>query len=90
MKIKESPNVTFDETPLPSKTSPLVDDDLDEEEQLRLLMTYPRLRYGNPPHEALHLRGGPSMKLEQMSDSQTYVLHFYPGLPAKIEIDFKL
>nr|GEU41354.1 hypothetical protein [Tanacetum cinerariifolium] len=31
-KVKESHNVTFDETPLPSKTSPLVDDDLDEEE----------------------------------------------------------
>ncbi|GJV68573.1 retrovirus-related pol polyprotein from transposon TNT 1-94 [Tanacetum coccineum] len=31
-KIEESLNVTFDETPPPSKTSPLVDDDLDEEE----------------------------------------------------------
>ncbi|GJX71950.1 hypothetical protein Tco_0309121 [Tanacetum coccineum] len=31
MKIKESLNVTFDETPPPSKTSPLVDDDLDED-----------------------------------------------------------
>ncbi|GJS70646.1 putative ribonuclease H-like domain-containing protein [Tanacetum coccineum] len=30
-KIKESLNVTFNETPPPSKTSPLVDDDLDEE-----------------------------------------------------------
>nr|GEV30284.1 UBN2 domain-containing protein [Tanacetum cinerariifolium] len=30
-KIKESLNVTFDETPTPFKTSPLVDDDLDEE-----------------------------------------------------------
>ncbi|GJU34811.1 copia protein [Tanacetum coccineum] len=33
-KIKESLNVTFDETPPPSKTSPLVDDDLDEEETI--------------------------------------------------------
>ncbi|GKC13651.1 hypothetical protein Tco_1010433 [Tanacetum coccineum] len=33
MKIKESLNVTFNKTPLPSKTSPLVDDDLDEEEE---------------------------------------------------------
>ncbi|GJW25154.1 retrovirus-related pol polyprotein from transposon TNT 1-94 [Tanacetum coccineum] len=32
MKIEESLNVTFNETPPPSKTSPLVDDDLDEEE----------------------------------------------------------
>ncbi|GKF70208.1 hypothetical protein Tco_0203265, partial [Tanacetum coccineum] len=28
-------NVTFDETPPPSKTSPLVDDDLDKEEAIR-------------------------------------------------------
>ncbi|GJZ84739.1 retrovirus-related pol polyprotein from transposon TNT 1-94 [Tanacetum coccineum] len=35
-KIKESLNVTFDETPPPSKTSPLVDDDLDEEEAIKV------------------------------------------------------
>nr|GEV02378.1 retrovirus-related Pol polyprotein from transposon TNT 1-94 [Tanacetum cinerariifolium] len=34
-KIEESLNVTFDETPPPTKTSPLVDDDLDEEEAIR-------------------------------------------------------
>ncbi|GJZ94696.1 hypothetical protein Tco_0666899 [Tanacetum coccineum] len=34
-KIEESLNVTFDETSSPSKTSPLVDDDLDEEEAIR-------------------------------------------------------
>ncbi|GKA49432.1 retrovirus-related pol polyprotein from transposon TNT 1-94 [Tanacetum coccineum] len=34
-KIKKSLNVTFDETSPPSKTSPLVDDDLDEEEAIR-------------------------------------------------------
>ncbi|GKD95614.1 retrovirus-related pol polyprotein from transposon TNT 1-94 [Tanacetum coccineum] len=36
MKIEESLNVTFDETPTPSKTSPLVDDDLDEEEAIKV------------------------------------------------------
>ncbi|GKB83994.1 retrovirus-related pol polyprotein from transposon TNT 1-94 [Tanacetum coccineum] len=36
MKIKKSLNVTFDETPSPSKTSPLVDDDLDEEETIKV------------------------------------------------------
>ncbi|GJZ02563.1 retrovirus-related pol polyprotein from transposon TNT 1-94 [Tanacetum coccineum] len=36
MKIKESLNVTFDETPPPSKTSPLVDDDLDKEETIKV------------------------------------------------------
>nr|GEV89731.1 retrovirus-related Pol polyprotein from transposon TNT 1-94 [Tanacetum cinerariifolium] len=35
-KIKESHNVTFDETPPHSKTSPLVDDDLDEEEAIKV------------------------------------------------------
>ncbi|GJX49587.1 retrovirus-related pol polyprotein from transposon TNT 1-94 [Tanacetum coccineum] len=34
-KVEESLNVTFDETPPPSKTSPLVDDDLDEEESIK-------------------------------------------------------
>ncbi|GKG15764.1 hypothetical protein Tco_0358087, partial [Tanacetum coccineum] len=34
-KVKESLNVAFDETPPPSKTSPLVYDDLDEEEAIR-------------------------------------------------------
>nr|GEY54907.1 copia protein [Tanacetum cinerariifolium] len=33
-KVKESLNVTFDETPPPSNTSPLVDDDLDEKEAI--------------------------------------------------------
>ncbi|GJY01832.1 copia protein [Tanacetum coccineum] len=48
-KVKESLNVTFDESPPPSKTSPLVDDDLVEEEaieemyrleSIRILLAY--------------------------------------------------
>ncbi|GJV48872.1 retrovirus-related pol polyprotein from transposon TNT 1-94 [Tanacetum coccineum] len=35
-KVKESLNVTFDATPPPSKTSPLVDDDLDKEEAIKV------------------------------------------------------
>ncbi|GJV27902.1 retrovirus-related pol polyprotein from transposon TNT 1-94 [Tanacetum coccineum] len=35
-KVEELLNVTFDETPLLSKTSPLVDDDLDEEEEIKV------------------------------------------------------
>ncbi|GJW90819.1 retrovirus-related pol polyprotein from transposon TNT 1-94 [Tanacetum coccineum] len=35
-KVEESLNVTFDETPPPSKTSPLVDDDLDKEEAIKV------------------------------------------------------
>ncbi|GJX71462.1 retrovirus-related pol polyprotein from transposon TNT 1-94 [Tanacetum coccineum] len=36
MKIEESLNVTLDETPPPSKTSPLVDDDLDEDDAIKV------------------------------------------------------
>ncbi|GJT93779.1 uncharacterized mitochondrial protein-like protein [Tanacetum coccineum] len=36
MKIEESLNVTFDETHPPYKTSPLVDDDLDEGEEIKI------------------------------------------------------
>nr|GEW60519.1 retrovirus-related Pol polyprotein from transposon TNT 1-94 [Tanacetum cinerariifolium] len=36
MKVKESLNVTFDETPSPPKTSPLEDDDLVEEEAIEV------------------------------------------------------
>ncbi|GJX36197.1 hypothetical protein Tco_0247754 [Tanacetum coccineum] len=36
MKIEESLNVSFDETPPPSNTSPLVDDDVDEEEAIKV------------------------------------------------------
>nr|GEU66915.1 retrovirus-related Pol polyprotein from transposon TNT 1-94 [Tanacetum cinerariifolium] len=36
-KVEESLNVTFDETPPPSKTSPLVDDNLDEEEAIKVI-----------------------------------------------------
>nr|GEV27152.1 reverse transcriptase domain-containing protein [Tanacetum cinerariifolium] len=35
-EIEESLNVTFDEIPPPSKTSPLVDNDLDEEEAIKI------------------------------------------------------
>ncbi|GJT91522.1 retrovirus-related pol polyprotein from transposon TNT 1-94 [Tanacetum coccineum] len=35
-KVEESLNVTFNETPPPSKTSPLVDDDLNEEEAVKV------------------------------------------------------
>nr|GEU57362.1 hypothetical protein [Tanacetum cinerariifolium] len=37
MNIKESLNVTFDKNPPPSKTSPLVDDDLDQDEAIKVI-----------------------------------------------------
>ncbi|GJT06934.1 retrovirus-related pol polyprotein from transposon TNT 1-94 [Tanacetum coccineum] len=41
MKVKESLNVTFDETPPPPKTSPLEDDDLVEEQAIEVSKTKP-------------------------------------------------
>ncbi|GJT10492.1 copia protein [Tanacetum coccineum] len=41
MKFEESLNVTFDETPPPPKTSPLEDDDLVEEEAIKVNKTRP-------------------------------------------------
>ncbi|GJZ75987.1 hypothetical protein Tco_0640452 [Tanacetum coccineum] len=43
-KVEELLNVTFDETPQPSKTSPLVDDDLDEEEAIKVTEKEKNLR----------------------------------------------
>nr|GEY35480.1 hypothetical protein CTI12_AA182560 [Tanacetum cinerariifolium] len=36
MKVEESLNVTFDESPPPTKLSPLVDDDVGEEETIKM------------------------------------------------------
>nr|GEV49730.1 retrovirus-related Pol polyprotein from transposon TNT 1-94 [Tanacetum cinerariifolium] len=41
MKVEESINVTFDETPPPPKTSPLEDDDLVEEQAIGVSKTKP-------------------------------------------------
>ncbi|GJZ79948.1 hypothetical protein Tco_0644785 [Tanacetum coccineum] len=41
MKVKDSLNVTFDETPPPPKISPLEDDDLVEEEAIEVNKTRP-------------------------------------------------
>ncbi|GJQ99099.1 hypothetical protein Tco_0522084 [Tanacetum coccineum] len=45
MKVEESLNVTFDETPPPPKTSPLEDDDLVEEEAIEV---WKSIRYAHP------------------------------------------
>ncbi|GJR12383.1 retrovirus-related pol polyprotein from transposon TNT 1-94 [Tanacetum coccineum] len=52
-KVEESLNVTFDETPPPSKTSPLVDDDLDEEEAIKV--TEKKNLENNIEHETLEI-----------------------------------
>ncbi|GJU38189.1 hypothetical protein Tco_1191146 [Tanacetum coccineum] len=64
MKVKESLNVTFDETPPPSKTSPLEDGDLVEEEAIETNQR-PRSDRGKACHSvsstsAYHNRGSSS------------------------------
>ncbi|GJY66988.1 hypothetical protein Tco_0469226 [Tanacetum coccineum] len=48
MKVEESLNVTFDETPPPPKTSPLEDDDLVKEEAIEINKTRPLVPSANP------------------------------------------
>nr|GEW48598.1 retrotransposon protein [Tanacetum cinerariifolium] len=49
MKVEESLNVTFDETPPPSKTSPLEDDDLVEEEAIEVKEYQEKDKIGSKP-----------------------------------------
>nr|GEX42720.1 ribonuclease H-like domain-containing protein [Tanacetum cinerariifolium] len=51
MKVEESLNVTFDETPPPSKTSPLKDDDLVEEEAIEVILN------GDSPNPTIVVEG---------------------------------
>ncbi|GJS06055.1 zf-CCHC domain-containing protein [Tanacetum coccineum] len=69
-KIEESLNVTFDETPPPSKTSPLVDDDLDEDEAIRdAVVTAGCLKELGTMERAATTAS--SLEAEQDSDAQT-------------------
>ncbi|GJT04887.1 hypothetical protein Tco_0839349 [Tanacetum coccineum] len=70
MKVKESLNVTFDETPPPPKTSPLEDDDLVEEQAIEVSKTKP---LGNDledksleNNEIINIKGSKSHPLENV------------------------
>nr|GEX66663.1 retrovirus-related Pol polyprotein from transposon TNT 1-94 [Tanacetum cinerariifolium] len=70
MKVEESLNVTFDETPSSSKTSPLEDDDLVKEEAIEVSKTRP---LGNNPednylenNEIINIKGSKSHPLENV------------------------
>ncbi|GKC65101.1 hypothetical protein Tco_1097699, partial [Tanacetum coccineum] len=74
IKVKESLNVTFDETPPPSKTSPLEDDDLVEEEAIKVNETRP---LGNDDedkflenNEIINIKESKSHPLENVIDSK--------------------
>ncbi|GKD18669.1 retrovirus-related pol polyprotein from transposon TNT 1-94 [Tanacetum coccineum] len=66
-KIEESLNVTFDKTPPPSKTSPLVDDDLDEEEAIKV--TEKKILKNNIEDETLEID-----KVVNIKESRNHLL----------------
>ncbi|GJT81924.1 ribonuclease H-like domain-containing protein [Tanacetum coccineum] len=75
MKVEESLNVTFDETPPPPKTSPLEDDDLVKEEAIEVNKTRP---LGNDledksleNNEILNIKESKSHPLETIIETMT-------------------
>ncbi|GKB99189.1 retrovirus-related pol polyprotein from transposon TNT 1-94 [Tanacetum coccineum] len=69
MKIKESLNVTFDETPPPYKTSPVLDDDLDEEEEEAIKVTEKKNLENNIEDETLEVN-----KIVNIKESKNHPL----------------
>nr|GEV50905.1 retrovirus-related Pol polyprotein from transposon TNT 1-94 [Tanacetum cinerariifolium] len=76
MKVEESLNVTFDETPPPPKTSPLEDDDLVEEEAIEVNKTRP---LGNDledksleNNEIINIKESKSHPLENVIDNTLF------------------
>nr|GEV37297.1 retrovirus-related Pol polyprotein from transposon TNT 1-94 [Tanacetum cinerariifolium] len=61
-KTEESLNVTFDETPPPSKTSPLVDDGLDEDEAIKL-------------ERGCNIDNVPALRQLALKDEHGFVIH---------------
>jgi hypothetical protein len=61
MKVEESLNVTFDETPPPPKTLPLEDDDLVEDEAIEVSKTKP---IGND-NEDIHLENNETVNIKE-------------------------
>ncbi|GKB86724.1 retrovirus-related pol polyprotein from transposon TNT 1-94 [Tanacetum coccineum] len=72
MKVEESLNVTFDETPPPPKTSPLEDDDLVEEEAIEVNKTRP---LGND----LEDKSLENNEIINIKESKSHPLNFFIG-----------
>ncbi|GJU90216.1 hypothetical protein Tco_1302639 [Tanacetum coccineum] len=66
MKVKESLNMTFDEIPPPTKLSPLVDDDVSEEEAIE---TKVKVDNNNVEYESIEVVGVVNIK-----ESKSYPL----------------
>nr|GEV83082.1 retrovirus-related Pol polyprotein from transposon TNT 1-94 [Tanacetum cinerariifolium] len=83
VEIKESLNVTFDETPPPFKTSPMVDDDLDEEEAIKI--TKKKILENNSEDETLEID-----KIVNIKESRKHPLENVIGtLTKELLVDFK-
>ncbi|GKE51646.1 hypothetical protein Tco_1486802 [Tanacetum coccineum] len=77
MKVEESLNVTFDETPTPPKTSPLEDDDLVEEEAIKVNKTRP---LGNDVEDK-SLENNEIINMAKMAETRLLLLDMTSKLP---------
>ncbi|GJU69362.1 hypothetical protein Tco_1255621 [Tanacetum coccineum] len=69
MKVEESLNVTFDESPPPTKLSPLVDDDVSEEEAIETIVNVDNNNVENEfleVDEVVNIKESKSHPLEQV------------------------
>ncbi|GJZ16998.1 retrovirus-related pol polyprotein from transposon TNT 1-94, partial [Tanacetum coccineum] len=93
MKVKESLNVTFDESPPPTKLSPLVDDDVGEEEAIR---NNTKVVNNNNEEDksievdkVINIKESKNHPLDQFEMSLMGELNFFLGLQIK-EMDDKI
>ncbi|GJW22605.1 copia protein [Tanacetum coccineum] len=87
MKVEESLNVTFDESPPPTKLSPLVDDDVGEEEAIRkntkIVNTNNKEDESIEVDEIINIKESKNHPLDQFEMSMTWELNFFLGLQIK-------
>ncbi|GJS49562.1 hypothetical protein Tco_0599683 [Tanacetum coccineum] len=82
MKVKESLNVTFDESPPPTKLSPLVDDDVGEEEAIRkntkIVNTNTKEDKSIEVDEIINIKESKNHPLDQIQDQALETPSEYP------------
>nr|GEU77433.1 alpha/beta hydrolases superfamily protein [Tanacetum cinerariifolium] len=99
MKVEESLNVTFDESPPPTKLSPLVDDDVGEEEAIRKNTKI--INTNNEEDESIEVDEIINIKDQNLCDDFAKIMHdefkmsmmgelnFFMGLQIK-QIDYEI
>ncbi|GJS62038.1 retrovirus-related pol polyprotein from transposon TNT 1-94 [Tanacetum coccineum] len=87
MKVEESLNVTFNESPPPTKLSPLVDDDVGEEEAIRkntkIVNTNNEENKSIVVDEIVNIKESKNHLLDQFEMSMIGELNFFLGLQIK-------